>query len=1064
MAEQYNIIAEQDESTVVARYDAPERDMSAYQSEAQLEKKLIKQLKEQGYGNPTIHNEAELLENMRVQLGELNNYAFSDSEWKRLLDSISNESLSMEDKAEMIQRDNTAILLALDSGENRNIHLLDKKNIHNNRLQVINQYVQEGGNRNTRYDVTILVNGLPLVHIELKKRGVSIREAFNQIDRYQRDTFWAGKGMFDFIQIFIISNGSETKYYSNSTRYAREKENTGRGHGKKVLSNSFEFTSYWSDRENKLILDIEDFAKTFLTKHTLLNMLTKFCVFTVDKTLMVMRPYQVAATEQILRRIQLAMNMKLQGSIKGGGYIWHTTGSGKTLTSFKTAQLATKIEGVEKVLFIVDRQDLDYQTMKEYDNFKPGCANGNANSSILLGQLNDANAKIIITTIQKLSTLLRKEKIAKEILVKNIVFIFDECHRSQFGEMHSMIKKKFKNYMMFGFTGTPIFAVNANKYGKNVSTTAQVFGGELDNKGNHTKALHTYTIINAINDRNVLKFNVEYHLYKAEKAGTVLDSAYYMNPERISKNVAYLLKNFDIKTKAADSYSMSKLMNVDDVVRNFRLAKENQKEEKKGKMSVRGFNSILACDSVDMAIAYYKELKRQMQEPGKRKLTLAIIYTSQANEEENEATGNIEENPESVENMDATSRDFLDRCIKEDYNPRFGTSYDTSSEKFQSYYKDVSLRMKNRDIDLLIVVGMFLTGFDAQCLNTLWVDKNLKMHGLLQAYSRTNRILNAVKNCGNVVCFRNLEEQTNASFALFGDEDANGIILMRPFNDYYYGYDDEKEGKHYIGYKEIAETLLERYPLRNLNPHTPEADRKAFIKLFSQFVKMFNLLMSFDKFNSDDPDEQDKVRIIKAGELQEYRSWYLNFYEDYKQGKKGDSGMTGETDHSGDDEEDSIEFELDLIKQVQIDIPFILALVKQYHDTNCEDHELLQKITRSITSSPSLRDKKELITGYIDSIKPGKDIDVYDEWQKFIDREKKEELDTIIKEENLKSDEAKKFIEKALNDGFVEENGTGIVKLLPPMPIFGAGAGKREEKKKTVIEKINSYVSKFFNL
>lgn len=1056
MAEQYSIIAEQDNCTVVAHYESVRRNGSSYQSEAELENWLIRQLQGQGYEHPCIRNEGELMENLRLQLGKANDTEYSDAEWAELQKEIVGGALTMEDKAELIQKDNTAIEIMRDNGVKANVHLLHKDNVHRNRLQVINQYEAEGGSHANRYDVTILVNGFPLVHIELKRRGVSIKEAFNQINRYTRESFWAGKGMFDYIQLFVISNGTETKYYSNTTRYARDEEARKQKGKKKIQSNSFEFTSYWSDAENNLICDLEDFAKTFLTQRTLLNILTKYCVFNVEKELLVMRPYQIAATERILLRIKTALNHRWQGSKKAGGYIWHTTGSGKTLTSFKTAQLASKLDSIYKVVFVVDRQDLDYQTMKEYDRFCPNCANGNTNSGILLQQLQkSSHAKIIITTIQKISSLLRKNKIEKEVLGENYVFIFDECHRSQFGEMQKLIKRHFKKYIMFGFTGTPIFGVNASNVKGKAMTTADIFGGEIDDKGNHTRPLHTYTIINAINDHNVLRFKVEYHAQMATVEGKKVENTYYLDSQRIETNVRYLLSHFDIKTKRTKLWKAKVLTNVEEAVRNFKRAKEKHVEETWEQRGTTGFNSILACDSVAMAIAYYKELKRQMAQPGAEQLRIATIFTTQANEAENE-NGTIEENPEDVDGLDATSKEFLDTCI-EQYNQTFGTSYDTSKEKFQNYYKDLSLRTKNKEIDLLIVVGMFLTGFDAKCLNTLWVDKNLKMQGLLQAYSRTNRILNALKDCGNIVCFRNLEEATNRSFGLFGDANANSIILIRTFEEYYNGYDED--GQHYEGYRELAERLLEEFPLSKLSPSIALARKVAFVRLYGLFVKATNLLVSFDQFNPENLEERNEVRIISEGDLQDYQSWYLNFRDDIIHGDHdgGGNGNGGEGDTEG------LEFEMELINQVDIDIPYILALVKKYHDSNCEDTALIMRITRSVTSSPRLREKKDLIDGFISTIKPGDEVDVYEEWQQYIGQKKEEELNKIIADENLREENARKFIGQALHDGYVEESGMAITSVLPPMPIFGAG-NKREEKKKTVIEKFKRFVERFLNL
>lgn len=757
MHTQYNILAELENSTVVAKYESPERTRTGYQSENELELSLIAQLQQQGYEyKKTLTTDKQLVENLRECLQRLNNITLSDNEWKSLLSQIIDPSKGIQEKTEIIQR-SEILNITLDNGETKNIRLIDKKSIHNNILQVINQYKPEGGTFKNRYDVTVLVNGLPLVHIELKRRGVNIKEAFNQINRYQNDSFWSGTGLYDYVQIFVISNGTDTKYYSNTTRYAHvEEQKKQLQRKKKTDANSFEFTSYWSDQECRNLPDLDDFTRTFFAKHTILNILTKYCVFNADKQLLVMRPYQIAATEKILQRMNVAMLNKLQGSTKAGGYIWHTTGSGKTLTSFKTAQLASKMVGVEKVIFVVDRKDLDYQTMKEYDNFEKDCANGNSNYKILQKQLNDPNCNIIITTIQKLSILLKKKEEKVDVLDKNVVLIFDECHRSQFGDMREVINKRFKRYMIFGFTGTPIFPKNA---GGALQTTEQAFGDKL----------HTYTIINAINDKNVLRFRVDYertmrmkdNVESKDVWGIDTEEALH-SPKRISIITKYILDHFAQKTKqGADAYNYSITTNVEEMSK----AKGNGKiTEQRERKSTRGFNSIFAVDSVPSAIAYYNEFKKQMAEPGNPKLRIATIFTYTANPNDDD-TGFLEdENPENAGQLDQNSREALESAIQ-DYNATWGTSYSTDGDKFQNYYKDVSLRMKNKQIDILIVVGMFLTGFDAKTLNTLWVDKNLKMHGLLQSFSRTNRILNAVKDCGNIVCFRNLEDATNEALA-----------------------------------------------------------------------------------------------------------------------------------------------------------------------------------------------------------------------------------------------------------------------------------------------------------
>lgn len=1059
MVDNYNIIAEQAEMTVMAHYEVQPRETEAYQSEAALEKKLIKQLVSQGYENPRITDEPSLLANLRVQLGRLNSYEFSDAEWKRLLDTeIANDAMDIEAKTALIQTADTIVSLKRDNGEPKNIKLIDKRNFGNNHMQVIHQYVPSGGTAKNRYDVTILVNGLPMVHIELKRRGETLREAFNQIDRYQRESFWAGKALFEYVQIFVISNGTQTKYYSNTTRIAREKEtDKAKGGGKKIESNSFEFTSYWSDAENNIISDLEDFASTFMRKQTLLNILTKYCVFTSDRLLMAMRPYQIAATERILLRIDTAIKNRWQGTSKAGGFIWHTTGSGKTLTSFKTAQLAARMDNVEKVLFVVDRQDLDYQTMKEYDNFEKNCANSNTDSKILERQLKDESAKIIITTIQKLSIVLKKEATngTLQLLKKNVVLIFDECHRSQFGDMHKLVRKSFKKYMMFGFTGTPILAENANKYGKGeYQTTAQVFGGEPDQQGQHTRPLHTYTIVDAIRDKNVLKFHVDYISTMKEKEDmedrqveSINEKKALESHKRIGIITDYILNHFDQKTKQNEGYEFAKLTNISEVIK-----KGKYSEEIKEKRATSGFNSIFAVESVNMAKEYYKCLKKKMAEPGARQLKIATIFTYEANEATKEATGMADEDPAAIDGLDATSKEFLQKVAIPDYNKMFGTTYDISGDKFQNYYKDISLRMKNKELDLLIVVGMFLTGFDAKTLNTLWVDKNLKMHGLLQAYSRTNRILNSVKNCGNIVCFRNLDEATKESFALFGNRDATGLVFMRSFNDYYEGYDDDK-GNHMMGYKEIVTALLDRFPVSDIIKITDDGLKREFIRLFGSYLKAHNLLISFDDFCPDDLEKRNEVRIIKEGERQDYLSWYNDLYDEFK-----NSQQHGEKA----DIEDDIEFEIELVKQVQIDITYILALVEQYRTSQCKNREVLLKISRSITSSPDLRNKKELIEKFIDRMTPEAG-EVHEEWDKYLAEEKERQIKDIINDEKLRPEKTLEFIDRCFKDGYVEENGTAITDILPPMPLFGAGK-KRQETKLRVIDRIKIFLDRFTNI
>lgn len=1012
------LISENDNSTVLTEYKALDRVATSFQSESALEKELINTLVEEGYEYLSTHSENELILNLRNQLEKLNNYQFTDGEWDFFFSKvIANKNDYIIEKTRLIQEDYKQEI-TLDSGEKRNIYLIDKNNIHNNRLQVINQYVNNDGNYDNRYDVTILVNGLPLVHIELKKRGVDLREAFNQIERYQRDSFWAGCGLYNFIQIFVISNGTLTKYYSNTTREFHINDKIRR------KSNSFEFTSYWADQKNKGITDLIDFAKTFLTKHTLLNVLTKYCVFTSEEELLVMRPYQIVATEKILNKINIAYNNKLYGTIKAGGYIWHTTGSGKTLTSFKTSQLASNLSYIDKVLFVVDRKDLDYQTMKEYDKFKEGAANSNTSTKVLENQLHDDNAKIIITTIQKLSTFIKKNT-ESEVFNKHVVFIFDECHRSQFGEMHKSIIKKFKKYYIFGFTGTPIFPENARTIKGISETTEQLFG----------ERLHTYTIVNAIADKNVLPFRYEYvgrvdirDDVKDEKVYNIDEEKLFDNKIRINLITNYIIEHFSTKTKTNESYVYSTLDNVVDV------AKKQSTEEIKTKKNINGFNSIFAVSSIKMAKEYYTEFKK-VQDLNNSNLKVAIIYSYGVNNED----GVIDENSESTENLSMDDRAFLDNAIK-DYNKMFGTSYDTSSEKFQNYYKDVSLRMKNREIDILIVANMFLTGFDAKTLNTLWVDKNLKWHGLIQAFSRTNRILNSVKTYGNIVSFRNLEDRLNEALAKFGDENAHGVVLLKPYKDYYYGYEEEN-GKRFEGYKELIEKLTSKFAPGELMQG--EQAQKEFIKLYGAILKVTNILSSFDEFK----DEQ----LLSERDKQDYQSLYIEIYNDFRNKAKREK-----TDVTED-----VVFEMELIKSIDVNIDYILGLVKKYHDTNMEDKEILVTIQKTIMASPDLRNKKDLIMSFIESL--NQNSDVYKDFETFMNSKKKEELDKIINEESLNRKETYKFIKKSFEQGKVETNGTEVSEILPPMNMF-TPTNDRQEKKNKVIDKLLEFFDKFFSI
>ena len=1031
----FNIVAETNENTVVTTYEPLPKRSEAYQSEAALEQEFIRMLGEQGYTYLPIHTEADLVNNLRQKLEFLNNYHFSDDEWQRFFTSfIANANEGIVEKTRRLQEDNVQVLTR-DDGTSKNITLIDKKNIHNNSLQVINQYVvstASGAKHDNRYDVTILVNGFPLVHVELKRRGVAIREAFNQINRYQRDSFWAGSGLFEYTQIFVISNGTNTKYYSNSTRWNAIKDAKSGAVKKQKTSNSFEFTCFWADANNRVIPDLVDFTRTFFAKHTLLNILTKYCIFTSENMLLVMRPYQITATERILNRIETASNYKKYGTVAAGGYIWHTTGSGKTLTSFKTARAASLLPYIDKVLFVVDRKDLDYQTMKEYDRFEKGCANSNTSTAVLKRQLEDPNARIIITTIQKLSNFVNRNK-THAVYDQHVVMIFDECHRSQFGDMRTDIVKSFKKYHIFGFTGTPIFAQNAGSaHGSHVFTTEQAFGDQL----------HTYTIVDAINDKNVLPFRVDYiktmdmaYDIEDEQVWDIQREKAFMAPERIKLVTQYILEHFEQKTyrTSGPSYSFNRLSNITEVAK----AAHGAVKESKDTQHIKGFNSIFAVASVPMAKLYYNEFQRQMNADPSKKLKIATIFSYGANEAE--ADGILdEENPEDTSALDQTSRDFLDAAIR-DYNEMFHTNYDTSSDKFQNYYKDVSLRMKNKELDLLIVVNMFLTGFDATTLNTLWVDKNLRMHGLIQAFSRTNRILNSIKTFGNIVCFRNLQKRVDSAISLFGDKNASGIVLLQPFKDYYEGFIDSHGAQH-EGYADMIHRLLADFPLSE--PQIiGEQKQKQFIILFGTILRMRNLLSSFDEFAGKE--------ILSDRDFQDYTSRYIDLRDEWKP-----------KPHEKADITDDIVFEIELIKQIEINIDYILMLVKKYHDTHCTDKSILVDIQKAVDSSPELRSKKDLIETFISGINNVEDV--MEEWRGFVVEEREKELTAIIQSEKLKEAETRKLIENAFRDGEIKTTGTEIDNIMPPVSRFGGG--NRAQKKQTIIEKLKAFFERFFGI
>ncbi|PAF52537.1 type I restriction endonuclease subunit R [Helicobacter sp. 13S00477-4] len=1003
-----NLISQNPNSTIIANYVREKRKNKSYQSEAELEEKLLQDLQAQGYERKPIKSLEELEPNLKIQLEKLNDITFSQNEWDRFYKNIlTNPQKTPEDKTEMLQTQMHTEPLTRDDGSIKNIKLIDREDIFNNSLQVISQLENNEGKYKNRYDVTILVNGLPLVHIELKKRGIDLKEAFNQIKRYNRESFWAGNRLFEFVQIFVISNGTKTKYYSNSTRNKLENS--------KNLNNHFAFCINFSDFENNIIEELEDFTKTFFANRTLLNILTKFCVFNTNKELLVMRPYQIAASESIIYRIILAHNEKLYGKVQAGGYIWHSTGSGKTLTSFKTALLACELKFIKKVIFVVDRKDLDYQTMREYDSFQKGSANATKNTDALkkLIESDNNNEKIIITTIQKLSKFVTKYG-NSDVFNKEIVFIFDECHRSQFGSMHDQIKKKFKKYYIFGFTGTPIFQENAAKNytsikTKNLSgqtiqkatikTTDLIFGTQL----------HAYTILNAIGDHNVLPFKVEYlstmkeeENISDEQVEDIQKESALLHKDRIHKIVNYTLEHFDQKTKRKNHYNLN-----------------NKK--------ILGFNSIFATASVEFAKAYYLEFKKQLA--GKQDgIKVGIIYSYAPNED-------IDDDIDpGAENQD--SKTFLESAIQ-DYNAIFKSNF--SLNNFDDYYKDVSFRLKNKELDLLIVVNMFLTGFDSKTINTLWVDKNLRHHGLLQSFSRTNRILNDVKSFGNIVCFRNLEKATNDSLKMFGDKDAKNIVLLRTFEEYLKGYDDEN-GKHQIGYNELVIELEEKFSLDNF-PLKSDKQKKEFIQCFGQLLKLKNILDVFDDFS-------DQNTLDKALE-QDYQSQYIELHQQIENAKEKASI------------ENDISFEIELIRQVEVDVDYILFLLEGYYKNKEENSK--KSILRMVDSSISLRNKRDLIHSFLEEIDKKQDEEFNQLFENFIKEKQKNELQKIIKDENLNEEKTKEFLENAFEINKFQDLGTDIDNALPEIPLFQPPEiqAKNREKRENIISKLKNFFERF---
>lgn len=970
---------------------------TTYQSESELERRMIDNLVSQGYEFINTRTSEDLYRNLRLQIEKLNSMSFSDDEWRRfLVEYLDSPNDGMIEKTRKIQ-ENHIYDFIFDDGHLKNIKIIDKKNIHNNFLQVTNQVCGEG-KCNNRYDVTILVNGLPLVHIELKKRGVNLHEAFNQIHRYSKESFNNENSLYKFVQIFVISNGTYTRYFANTT--AKNK-------------NNYEFTCEWADAKNKVICDLEDFTKTFFEKRVILEVLTKYCVFDVNNTLLIMRPYQIAATERILWKIKSSYEAKKAGRVEAGGFIWHTTGSGKTLTSFKAARLATNLDFIDKVFFVVDRKDLDYQTMKEYQRFQPDSVNGSKDTKELKRCIEKDDNKIVVTTIQKLNEFVKKNP-NHEIYDKDCVLIFDECHRSQFGDAQKNIRKSFKKYYQFGFTGTPIFAENA----LGGETTSSIFGAQL----------HSYVITDAIRDGKVLKFKVDYNnivpKFKTaekeidEKKLKKLENKMLMHPDRISEITKHILKVFDTKTHRNELYDL----------KNRRL---------------NGFNAMFAVQSVDAAKLYYEEFEKQQKDlPIEKRLKVATIYSFQANEEQ-KAIGEISEESFDVSAMDSSAKEFLEKVI-DDYNGYFKTNFSTNGNEFQNYYKDLSLRVKNKEVDLLIVVGMFLTGFDAPTLNTLFVDKNLRYHGLIQAFSRTNRILNKVKTFGNIVCFRDLEKQTQDAIKTFGDENSVNIILEKSYDEYMNGFKDEESGKITKGYIDICEELINRFP----DPTEIEldSDKKEFVEIFGELLKAENILRNFDEFESFE-------KIISDRQMQDMKSVYVDIRESIP---KQDDNRPNESQIDFSD----VEFQIDLLKTDEINLDYILALILEKSKEHENIEELKKEVRRVIRSSLGTRAKEELIIKFINSTRLSdlKNTDaILESFYNFARKEKDEKIKSLVLEENLKEN-SRHFIERSINKGYVEYMGDELDKIIPPT---SRRHGAREKKKELVLDRIRNLVEVF---
>lgn len=1017
----YSTIAESNHFIVLDQYNKlVEEPNAGYQTEGSLEREFIRDLQAQGYEYlQELNGHDALVKNLRAQLQRLNNVVFSDAEWRRFLEEyLDKPSDNLIEKTRKIHN-NYIYDFVFDNGRIQNIYLLDKQNLARNTVQVINQFEQKGTAEN-RYDVTILVNGLPLIQVELKKRGVSIREAFNQIHRYSKESFNKENSLFKYLQIFVISNGTDTRYFANTTK--RNK-------------NSFDFTMNWATKDNIAIKDLKDFTATFFQQHTLLSILIKFCVFDTSDTLLIMRPYQIAATERILWKIQSSYLAKNWSNRESGGYIWHTTGSGKTLTSFKASRLATELNFIDKVFFVVDRKDLDYQTMKEYQRFSPDSVNGSESTAGLKRNIEKDDNKIIVTTIQKLNNLMKSEE-NLPIYQKQVVFIFDEAHRSQFGEAQKNLKRKFKKFYQFGFTGTPIFPENA----LGAETTASVFGTEL----------HSYVITDAIRDDKVLKFKVDYNdvrpQFKAleiekdpEKLTALEQKQAFLHPERIKEISQYLLNNFKQKTHRLNATG-------------------------------KGFNAMFAVSSVEAAKRYYETLQN-LQSEQEKPLRIATIFSFAANEEQ-DAIGDIPDETFEPTALNSTAKEFLTKAI-DDYNHYFGTSYGVDSQSFQNYYRDLAKRVKNQEVDLLIVVGMFLTGFDAPTLNTLFVDKNLRYHGLMQAFSRTNRIYDTTKTFGNIVTFRDLEQNTVDAITLFGDKNTKNVVLEKSYDSYFNGDDNQR------GYLEVVQELQNRFP--NPTEIKTEQDKKEFVKLFGEYLHIENILQNYDEFSAlqalqavdlNDPiamekfkqvyyvnDEQIaemlKVPTLPVRAEQDYRSTYNDIRDWLRQRKEGN-----DKDNSPINWDDVV-FEVDLLKSQEINLDYILALIFEHHKKNQDKEVLIDEIRRTVRSSLGNRAKESLIVDFINQTNlndiPDK-ASLIDAFFLFAQNEQQKEAETLIQEENLNVDAAKRYISTSLKREYASENGTALNEVLPKMSPLNP---QYLTKKQTIFQKIAAFVEKF---